>query len=75
MRVRQATESDAPWIVYHCAGYARANGFDIPDDPEVAGDIMLGWIKHHYVRIVEDGPKPLGFCVAWKGMHPFNPKL
>jgi hypothetical protein len=47
----------------------------LPDDPNEAGRIWLEWIANHYVIIAEEGPTPCGFLMAWRGAHPFNPKV
>jgi hypothetical protein len=64
--------------VQECARFSRDSGNDprlLPADPNIAGQIWLGWIRDHYVSIAEDGAKPVGYVLAWRGRHPFNPEV
>jgi hypothetical protein len=77
IRTRRATAHDARWLVEACGYFAAETRRPkmLPDDPYECGRLWLDAISNHFVVIAEDGARPVGFLLAWYGLHPFNPKL
>lgn len=66
---------DVPWIVSKFREFARFYGDErICPDGKYAGEKVIEAIQNHVVLIAENG-NPLGFLIAFRVRHPYNPDL
>lgn len=77
MQVRQATNSDIPWIISELKAFSSFYGGKIPvfGNQEHMENLVETLIQTHVMLICDDNDTKLGFIGGFLGPHLFNPAI